>query len=149
MAQNMFPMRILAVSDSSEPAALALRLAAEIANATGSELHVVQVAMVSRYVYPDILSDQQVERIRGEVEQKLDAEVARAETEGISIAGKHVAIGRSDAEVIKLAERLKVGLLVIGNRTEDAVRRILLGNDAESIVRHAHCPVLVARTDDP
>ena len=49
---------------------------------------------------------------------------------------------------MSLAEELDVGMIVIGNRSGDAMSRILLGNDAESVVRHAHCAVLVAREPD-
>ncbi|WP_424338774.1 universal stress protein, partial [Henriciella sp.] len=52
--------------------------------------------------------------------------------------------GRADGETIMPAEEIGADLIVIGNRSGDAMSRILLGNDAESIVRHAPCAVLVA-----
>lgn len=145
MPQQRFPTRILAASDGSPPSAAAVQIAGEIAKATGSDLHVAHVAMISRYIYPDILSEAQVERIRKDAEQRLADEIARARELGVEIAEGHLRLGRSDGVILELAEELGVGLIVIGNRTGDAVSRILLGNDAESIVRHAHCPVLVAR----
>jgi universal stress protein A len=149
MTQKRFPMRILAASDGSAPSMEAVELAAEIAGATGSELHLLHVTMISRYIYPDILSETQVKRIREESQSKLDAEVARATATGIKIAESYVRLGRIDVEILTLAEEIGAGLIVIGNRTGDAIHRILLGNDAESIVRHAHCPVLVARMGEP
>jgi nucleotide-binding universal stress UspA family protein len=38
-----------------------------------------------------------------------------------------------------------VGLIVIGSRGLGAVSRMLIGSVSDSIVRHAHCPVLVVR----
>jgi hypothetical protein len=34
---------------------------------------------------------------------------------------------------------------VIGSRGFGGLKRVLLGNVADSVVRHAHCPVLVVR----
>ena len=57
-------------------------------------------------------------------------------------------MGRVDSEVIRLSEEIGCDLIVVGNRGVGSLTRILLGNDAESIVRHAHCPVLVVRKPD-
>jgi nucleotide-binding universal stress UspA family protein len=125
-----------------------VRSCGQIAKATGSELHLLNVALISRYIYPDILSDTQVARIREEAQARLAAEAAQAAKAGTEITDKHLRLGRIDVEILTLAESLDVGLIVIGSRSGDAVRRILLGNDAESIVRHAHCAVLVVRDQD-
>jgi hypothetical protein len=45
----------------------------------------------------------------------------------------------------KVAEELDANLIVIGCRGRNAVRRALMGSVSDSVVRHAHCPVLVAR----
>ena len=147
MAVTTFPTPILAVSDGSLPARRAVTMGGEIARATGSKLHVATVALVSRYIYPDILSPAQVERIRSDARTRLEADVAEAKDEGIEIAETHLRMGRVDAEILKLAEEIGAGLIVVGNRSADAVQRILLGDTAESVVRHAHCPVLVVRPE--
>ncbi len=145
MAQDSFPMRILVASDGSGPADAAIKIAGDLAAATGSELHVLHVTLVSRYVMPDLLSEAQVERIKTESQARLEAEESRAKASGVIITMSHLRFGRADAEILSLAEELGVGIIVIGNRSGDAMSRILLGNDAESVVRHAHCHVLVAR----
>lgn len=147
MSQTTFPTPILVLADGSRPARRAVVMAGEIARATGSPLHVATVAMVSRYVYPDVLSDAQVERIRAEAQERLDGDIEGARAEGIEIADTHLRMGRVDGEILKLAEELGAGLVVVGNRSADAMRRILLGDNAESVVRHAHCPVLVVREE--
>jgi nucleotide-binding universal stress UspA family protein len=53
-----------------------------------------------------------------------------------------------DKQALELADTVGAGLLVVPNRTGDAFERILLGDEIESIVRHAHCPVLVVRSPD-
>ncbi len=52
-----------------------------------------------------------------------------------------------DVEVVNLAEELDVGFIVVGSHGHGLLVRSLLGSPADSIVRHAHCPVLVVRGD--
>jgi nucleotide-binding universal stress UspA family protein len=54
-------------------------------------------------------------------------------------------VGSPSAEIVALAEELEAGLVVVGSRGLRAVRRALMGSFSDSVVRHAHCPVLVVR----
>ena len=56
--------------------------------------------------------------------------------------------GRPDAEIVKLGEELEAGLVVVGNRGSGEVRRSLLGSVSDSMIGHAHGPVLVACSGD-
>ena|SRR3712207_610968 len=38
-------------------------------------------------------------------------------------------------------------LIVMGSRGRDGVRRALMGSVSDSVIRHAHCPVLVVREE--
>ena len=44
-----------------------------------------------------------------------------------------------------MAEDLGVDLIAMGGRRLGGARRALMGSVSDSVVRHAHCPVLVAR----
>ena len=46
---------------------------------------------------------------------------------------------------MRLAEELDAGLTVVGSRGLGGVRRALIGSVSDSVVRYAHCPVLVVR----
>jgi len=140
-----YPTKILLASDGSEEAKEAARHAVELAAITRSELHVVHVGLLSQWVHPDTLSPVQYQQLKNEAQKRLDDEVREIEQAGGTIARAHVRMGRVDGEVIRLAEELGAGLVVIGSKGMGAIERILLGNDAESIVRHAPCPVLVVR----
>lgn len=141
-----FPSKILAALDGSEESRLAARQAAAIARFGGAELHVVHVGLLSPWVQPDKLSTAQRRRLQAEAQQRLDGEVKALTDQGdITLTAAHLRLGRTDAEVIRLAEELGVGLIVVGNRGMGAISRIMLGSDAESIVRHAPCAVLVVR----
>jgi nucleotide-binding universal stress UspA family protein len=47
--------------------------------------------------------------------------------------------------IIQFAEENSVDLIVIGTKGKTAIKRFLLGSVTESVVHHAHCPVLVIR----
>jgi len=58
-------------------------------------------------------------------------------------------MGRADQEVVALAEELGAGLVVMGSRGLGGLRRLLMGSVSDSVIRHAHCPVLVVRKEEP
>jgi nucleotide-binding universal stress UspA family protein len=78
---------------------------------------------------------------------KLEEQAQRIRDAGIEVAGVHVREGFPDEEIVGLAGRLSAGLIVIGNRGRGRLRRALLGSVSDSVVRHAHCPVLVVRPE--
>ncbi len=63
------------------------------------------------------------------------------------VAQAHLRMGKPAAEIVALAEELGVGLVVVGSRGLGGVRRALMGSVSDSVVRHAHCPVLVVRKE--
>ena len=56
-------------------------------------------------------------------------------------------MGDPDAEIVGLAGRLGAGLIVVGSRGLGPLRRALMGSVSDSVVRHAHCPVMVVRPE--
>ena len=148
MTSPAFPTTVLAVSDGNDPDRRAVRTAGEIAAATGSSLHVAHVKLVARGIYPDFMSDRQIARIEEEARANLRSDLEFAEGAGFSAAEGHVRLGRMDAQTLRLAEEIGAGLIVIPNRTGDAFERILLGDETESVVRHASCLVLVVRAPE-
>ena len=52
---------------------------------------------------------------------------------------------RKDMAIVHLADELGVGLIVMGSRGLGGLRRALMGSVSDSVVRHAHCPVMVVR----
>lgn len=145
---NFFPRRILLAADGSDDARLALEAAVDLSNATGSELHVLYVALSSPWITPDAMNPEEAERLREEAQRTLDEQVRRVEEAGGKVAEAHLRTGRKASnEIIRLGEELGAGLIVMGGRGMDVVERILLGSDSESVVRHAPCPVMVVRDE--
>jgi nucleotide-binding universal stress UspA family protein len=150
---SIFPTKILVAADGSEEADLALQTATDLAKYTGSELHLVYVEAAS-YVPPtadwetlgtDYLPNRLTNATMAAAKSQVDRQVQRVRGGGGEIAGAHAREGFPDAEIVDLAEELGAGLLVMGSRGHGGVRRALVGSVSDSVVRHAHCPVLVVR----
>jgi nucleotide-binding universal stress UspA family protein len=145
---SFFPRKILLATDGSEESGLAMEAAVDLANKTDSELHVVHVGLMSPWTMPDTLSDAQYGRLRQQAQEVLDREVKKIQDAGGTVAEAHLRMGRADVEIVKLGEELGTGLIVVGTRGRETIARILLGSDAESVVRHAACPVMVVRREE-
>jgi nucleotide-binding universal stress UspA family protein len=57
----------------------------------------------------------------------------------------HIRSGRAYRKTCQLAREIDADLIVVASRGQTGLPRVLLGSTAEQIVRHAPCPVLVAR----
>jgi nucleotide-binding universal stress UspA family protein len=150
---SIFPTNILLATDGSREAKLAFASAAELSEKTGSELHVVYVGHMPLVSFespgpttldPDLWRRMQ-EGAEQEARTKLDEQVQRVRETGGEIAEVHARVGRPDAEIVGLADELGAGLIVLGSRGLGPLRRALMGSVSDSVVRHAHCPVLVVR----
>jgi nucleotide-binding universal stress UspA family protein len=153
---SIFPTKILLATDASEEAELARTTAVDKANRTNSELHVVTVGPwnpdPAYATHEASFRWQTYEEVSGaigkEAQQILDDQVRKIEEEeGGSVQEAHLRRGRKDQEIVRLAEEIGAGLIVIGSRGRGGVRRALMGSVSDSVVRHAHCPVLVVRKE--
>jgi nucleotide-binding universal stress UspA family protein len=148
-----FPAKVLLATDGSEEAQLAATAAADLAKRTGSELHLVYVGHMPPTYYESPgawaldrdLRGRMEERVEEEARRRLDEQVQRVREAGGEVAGAHAKLGRPDAEIVRLAEELGAGLIVLGSRGLGGIRSALMGSVSHSVVRHAHCPVLVVR----
>ena len=144
---SIFPTKILLATDGSREAGLAASIAAELAESTGSALHVATVAADYPYIslYYDDRSEA-VERLRREARKVLDGQVDRLQRTGRAVEEAHLRMGGGPAEeIVALAENVGAGLIVMGSRGLRGLRRALMGSVSDSVVRHAHCPVLIVR----
>jgi nucleotide-binding universal stress UspA family protein len=148
---SIFPTRILLATDGSEEAELATVRAVDLAGATDSELHVVHVGVVPIFLksYPGTLGyyGKLCEEIEAVSRELLRKQSWRVKAAGGTVAGAHLRMGEVDLEIVALAEELQADLIVMGSRGLGGVRRALMGSVSDSVVRHAHCPVLVVRPE--
>ena len=144
---NTFPTHILLATDGSERANLAALTAIDLARATGSQLHVVAVgrSFPRTAVYKQY-AEEASDDLRAEAQEVLDEQVRKIEAAGGEVAVAHLKMDeRRDEAIVHLAEDIGAGMIVIGSRGYGGMKRAVLGNVADSVVRHAHCPVLVVR----
>jgi nucleotide-binding universal stress UspA family protein len=152
---SIFPTTILLATDGSEEAQVAAKTAADLTKSTNSELHLIYVGHMPSIFYespgtmaldPDLQS-----RMEEEAEEaartSLEKQVQKIREAGIEVAAIHTSVGFPDVEIVGLAERLGAGLIVMGSRGLGPLKRALMGSVSDSVVRHAHCPVLVVRPE--
>jgi nucleotide-binding universal stress UspA family protein len=155
---SIFPTKILLATDGSREAELAATTAADLAKSTGSELHVLYVGeAVNPYAEGVGLAGAEAAPPRFDAEHKgeferqardvLDAEAERVRAAGGAVAQAHLSMGKVDHEVVTLAQEMGAGLIVLGSRGWGGIRRALMGSVSDSVVRHAHCPVMVVRPE--
>ncbi len=143
---GVFPTLILLATDGSPHAELAALTAVDRAESINSRLHVVAVGRAFDAAVYEVYAETGREDIRHEARTILDEQVRKIEEAGGTVAIAHLKMDeRRDEAIVHLAEEIGAGLIVMGSRGFGGLKRALLGNVADSVVRHAHCPVLVVR----
>ncbi len=142
---------IVAGTDGSETAGIAVEQAVELAAATGAKLEIVSAyepVPVSRLraevqqAPPDV---QWTIGPREDVESLLESAAQLAERAGVK-AATHARQGDPADAILDVAEETHAGLIVVGNKGMTGARRFLLGNVPNKISHHAPCSVLIIRT---
>jgi len=138
---------VLVGLDFSEGSRDVLRTAASLVSRPPSELHVVHVLPLPP---GQSLGASRADR---ELRYAESLDIARgaihAQVEEFVRAGKyiraHLRVGSPDVEIAQLASDIRADLVVVGTHGHKGLDRLLLGSVAESLVRHAPCPVLTYR----
>ena len=147
---SIFPTTILLATDGSDEGKLATQAAAELSRETGSEVHVVYVLpspaqLIGHHLYPDDVRESLIGGAERDAETFLKDQAEQIGSDGGKVAETHLRSGDPDKEILRTAESLGVGLIVVGSRGLGALSRALMGSVSDSVVKHAHCPVFVVR----
>jgi len=142
--------RILVPVDGSETAALGLQEAIRLAKSQGSALRLLHVVEdMAAYASPEAatLSEQLLAALRARSEAILAEarEVARkqgvvADTRWVEVTG-----GPAGEAIVEEARKWPADLIVVGTHGRRGIRRLVLGSDAEHVVRSSPVPVLLVR----
>jgi len=150
---STFPTKILLATDASKDATRAAQMASDLANVSDSELHVLHIGnMKDFHVAPGAEQSfsprtAPLGEVREKAEKRLDEAVTQVEQVGGTVTQSHLRVGNPDEEILKFCdEQGGFGLIVMGSRGLGPIKRRLMGSVSESVVRHAQCPVLVARS---
>ena len=147
---DLLSKKMLLATDGSEEAELATKSAVELADSTGSELHVVYVEPLPDFMKKDDAGtpgyDRELyEKIEEEGRETLRKLTWRVKVAGGIVTGSHLRMGAVAEEIVDLAGELDVDLIIVGSRGLRGIRRALAGSVSESVFRHARCPVMVVR----
>lgn len=146
----MYPTKILLATDGSEESAPAARTAVELANGTGSELHVAHAILTApQRPYPRRFerarSEDLLQRKRLAALTLLDEKVRQVEKMGGIVADSYYREGDPVKEVLRLAEELGVGLIITGGRRIERPRLFWSRSYPTGLFSQAKCPVLIVR----
>jgi nucleotide-binding universal stress UspA family protein len=139
----MFP-KILHANDGSEHAFNAFSLAVNLARQNNSELHMICVEEID--YMPEFIEE--VREETGTAARRFHKAVQRARTLAEESQVKfhvHVVAGHPVRDIVELAAKLNVDLLVIGAKGHSAIYERLVGSRADRIMQLAQCPVLVVK----
>jgi nucleotide-binding universal stress UspA family protein len=141
---------VLVASDLSESSRAAIVAADAEAKRRGAKLtllHCMEFApeMMAMGFAPLVPAAPDDPRSRVALTRRAE-EGMRSLLAGLGVTGQGVVDpGSPRGAVPEAAERLKAELVVVGARGRGRLARLLLGSVAQSVVRHAHCSVLVVR----
>ncbi len=147
---SIFPTQILLATDGSDESKLATEAATELSRETGSEVHLVYVLptpaqLIGHHLYTDEVRESLIGGAERDAETFLKEQAEKISSDGGKVADTHLRSGDPDKEILRTAESLGVGLIVMGSRGLGSISRMLIGSVSDSVVRHAHCPVFVVR----
>lgn len=141
---------ILLPTDFSACATYARSYAASFARSAGASiicLHVIE-PVVPAVGYTGLAEPLPVADLADELQDSATRELPKiAECEeftGLEVE-EVIAHGEAASEIVRIARERAVDLIVIASHGRTGLKRMLFGSTAESVVRHAPCPVLVVK----
>jgi universal stress protein A len=144
--------RILLPIDFSEHSNTTVSYARRIALRNDSTVYLLHVFQVPDYIvmpYPrqseySAEVQSQVSSAERDATEQLDA--LNSELSAFGIRTEPILrVGYPFEEIVLMANRYDVDLIVIGSHGRSRVARLLLGSTAERVVEHARCAVLVVK----
>jgi nucleotide-binding universal stress UspA family protein len=141
-------MRVLAALDFGDSSLEALRQARTLAHSLGGELAACHVLPGSHELV-SLLGDGAFGSLADNDKEDASTRLAlrdhaRAKL-GLELNEVFVERGSAYAEIVRRAELWQANFIVVGSHGRTGLARAFLGSVAESVVRYAHCSVLVAR----
>lgn len=142
------PIRVIVVAiDASSQAGGVVSTAARLGRASPeATVHLVHVFRTSRLdraragAPPPPSSEQMAE-----AREHLEALARSARRQCKNSVVSYLPVGEPTEEVLRLCDEIAADLVIVGTHDHTGFERFLLGSIAESVMRKAHCSVLVVR----
>jgi nucleotide-binding universal stress UspA family protein len=145
IAQEIRKSIVLVGIDFSALTPEVLATAANLARSEKSELHVVHVLPHSADGASRGEGVLRLTNLGDDVRARL-ALLATQVPEDVKRIDLHIRLGRPDVEIAQLASDIGADFIVVGTHSQSTIDRLVLGSVAESLVRHARCPVMTYRS---
>jgi nucleotide-binding universal stress UspA family protein len=140
--------KILFATDFSEASQHALQYASWLAACTKAKLYIVHVSQRETAPVGELFDEepapdtQELDRLRsvrpGDANIECEHRVLTGETGSVETVDPA-------AKIVEFANREHVDMIVLGTHGRSGFGHLLMGSVAESVVRHAHCPVVTVR----
>jgi len=148
--------KILVAVDGSRTSRLGLEEAIQLAkeqNATLYLLHVVeeQILIQDPSVASGMYIDDLLRTLREDgktILAEAEAVVKRSHVRAKALMVENFASPIADV-IVTQAKKLKVNLIVLGTHGRRGVKRLVMGSDAEGVIRETPVPVLLVRSSEP
>jgi nucleotide-binding universal stress UspA family protein len=145
--------KILVPTDGSEVARRALDEAVRLAAIHGSSIRVMHVLDALPVIAPGggaPTFDLVIDELRTEG-QRILKEAARAvQQAGVPVDTVLIEVlgGPAGEQIVRTADSWPAQLIVCGTHGRRGMRRMVMGSDAEYVVRHTSIPVLLLRSEE-
>ena len=141
---------LLVPVDGSETARWGLNEAIKLAGRLGAHIRLIHVVNKLPWVSPRLSGpavQELIDQLRGSGESILHDSLTAVRTAGIPADSRLIeALGAEVGEcIVQQAASWPADLIVCGTHGRRGVRRILMGSDAEYVLRHSSVPVLMVR----
>lgn len=143
--------RILLPTDFSDNARDATAYACELAKQFNAELHVLHVLQIHIDTTPTFGAGLAPYTPSKESKDAADRELAKVIPQRLETAFNVVQATREGApfvEIIRYAKENKIDMIVMGTHGRTGLSHLMIGSQAERVVRKSPCPVLTVRPSD-
>lgn len=143
--------KILVPIDGSDTAKLGLDEAVRLAkdqNASLRLIHVVNEAMIFSSYEGDLYTGELLDALRASGRVILATGEAQVRGQGLAVetALLEAQGGQAGEVIVRDAKEWRADLIVLGTHGRRGIRRLVLGSDAEHVVRLTPAPVLLIRS---
>lgn len=142
--------KILVPIDGSDTSARGLEEALKLAKDQAAKLrliHVVNELMVVASYEGTIYSGELVQALRDSGQKVLDNARQKVSAAGVQVECELLEAhgGQAGNAIVKDAEQCHADIIVLGTHGRRGLSRLVMGSDAEQVVRQARVPVLLVR----
>ncbi len=136
---------VLVAHDLQPVGDLAMELGCSMAERQGSQLHVFHAIRYPEMekALPSRVTADKVQEYRSQAEEHINQQLKKHAL--AKPAEVHLETGDASAQIVKLIERYKVDLLVMGTVARSGIAGFFTGNTAERLLPHVPCSVIAVK----